>query len=144
MIIGLVGCSNQKEAFQGEARKVYSSTLFRMSMELSEKWCDATYILSAKYKVIAPDEIIKPYNESLKDYTKKGREKWSVEVINQLVNKVGVKDGDTLFFFCGKYYYESMLSWDKLWKAYGWRCEMPFQGLRIGERLKYIKERLHE
>jgi hypothetical protein len=61
--LAVITCKAQKELYECPAEKMYrSSYVFRTQLAFIKKYYDAYVILSAKYGVIFPDQIIKPYS----------------------------------------------------------------------------------
>lgn len=50
-----------------EARELYCSPLIRMERVYAERHRDRWFILSAKCGLVAPERVIEPYDETLKD-----------------------------------------------------------------------------
>jgi cytoplasmic iron level regulating protein YaaA (DUF328/UPF0246 family) len=71
-----------------------ASDLFRKAY----KYCSANYnrvaILSAKYGLLFPDEIIDPYNLTLNDMSSEEVKVWSEKVFKQMASKLDLKTID--------------------------------------------------
>lgn len=67
--IAIVGCGSSKvDVEDGEtvpARDLYDSNYFRLKREYAETCCDDWRILSAKHRLLSPDEEIEDYDASL-------------------------------------------------------------------------------
>lgn len=67
--IALVGCGESKvDVEDGEtvpARDLYDSNYFQLKREYAETCCDEWRILSAKHRLLSPDEEIESYDASL-------------------------------------------------------------------------------
>ena len=63
--ICLVACVSLKDTSKMRAGDIYLSPLFKKAKEYAINNCDRWYILSAKYGLIPPDAIIKPYEKTL-------------------------------------------------------------------------------
>ena len=100
MVIGLVGCGKQKREFPARAGDMYTSPLFKAAFRSGRRNCDVVYILSAKWGLLSPNQIIRPYNVSLGDLTANRREEWGRSV----VDKLNPFPGDVLVFFAGDLY----------------------------------------
>jgi len=104
MKIALIACSKTKTKTKqsGKAKDVYIGKLFQGYYYLAKRECDQIYILSAKYGLLKEDDIISPYNKTLKgarEYTKKV---WSYNVYQNLT-KVISKD-DIIYWYVGMSY----------------------------------------
>ena len=62
--LAILGCTSRKQSFACSAEEMYSvSPLFRLQVEFVKKHYDFWLILSAKYGLLQPQDIIEPYNE---------------------------------------------------------------------------------
>ena len=91
-------------------------------------------ILSSKYALIDPDDLLIDYEDTLTDKTKEERIEWSVRVYNKLL--LLLKSDDEIYFYCGKKY------WFYLHKMIINKKYTPIQNLRIGKLLHYYKANL--
>lgn len=66
------------------ARDMYISTLFKTRYKYAQKMGKKIYIISAKYGLIAPNNIIEPYDITLKDFSSAERKKWAARVVAKL------------------------------------------------------------
>ena len=131
MKIGLVSCAKLKRKVPCEAKKLYISTLFNKALEYSQKNYDRTYILSAKYVLLNPNDIVKPYELTLKEQSDSYIKLWSYNIIKQLEKNHNIKE-DVFYFHCGTYYRKYL----KLKLIH----KNPLLGLRIGKQLKFYKD----
>lgn len=138
MEIGLVSCTKSKKDEASKPKELYmESQLFRKKRNYVEKNHDAWYILSAKHGLLDPDgEPIDPYDETLSGARKERKEKWSGKVFKQMEDE-GLLD-HKLVFHCGKDYSEFLI--EKLDEK-GVEYEIPTEGLGLGEKLKWYKEK---
>jgi hypothetical protein len=134
--VALVGGSPSKLKKSAPARELYTSALFRASYEYAEKTCDAVLIVSAFYGVVAPKAVIRPYDRSLRKYTKSEREHWGVRTIGQLLPSFVLPP--LLVILARKLYTEALLHgahWHNLP-----RPELPLAGIRgCGLRVKWLR-----
>lgn len=132
--ICIVSCTKNKQNYECNAKIMYSkSTLFKKQIELIEKKykCDY-YILSAKYGLLKPDDIIKPYDKSLYKFNKTEFSDWVKKVYNKLILYENIDDTN-IIFFCGNIYRKDIIPYLK-------HYDEPFKGLGIGNQLKKINE----
>ena len=68
--IAIISCKSKKQDYTCSADEMYSpSILYRVQKEYIQKGgYDKFFILSSKYGIIPPEQIIEPYNIQLKDY----------------------------------------------------------------------------
>ncbi len=75
MNVALVACCSKKLTRTVAARDLYVSTLFKKAAAYARTF-DAWYVLSAKYGLVAPDEVIDPYNQTLLKMKRSERQAW--------------------------------------------------------------------
>jgi len=66
----LISCSKSKGGHRDLARNMYVSSLYRKSVMVAEGWGISFSILSAKYGLLNPDDMIEPYDLTLKGASK--------------------------------------------------------------------------
>jgi len=115
------------------ARDLYCSDLFEKSRDFVERQRAQWFILSAKYGLVAPDEVVEPYNETLKDKTADERRRWASEVMQNL--RAHCTPGTTVVFLAGERYREFLVP---ALQELGSSIEIPMEGLRIGEQLGWL------
>ena len=91
------------------------------------------FILSAKYGLVSPNEVIAPYEETLNYFSREDRRAWSMRVFRVLEKKC--PPPRTLIFLAGKKYREDIVA---LSLKVGYRCETPMEGLGIGIQLRWL------
>lgn len=144
----LISCSSKKNKFKTKARNLYSSTLFKLSLEYAEKLDpNKIFILSAKHHLVELDTELEPYDVTLsyvspKELTKKKglkvldkseKKEWGKEVLDQLSQYVDYEK-DEIILLAGNDYYKPLSSKIK-------KSSMKLKG-RIGERLQYLKREI--
>ncbi len=133
----LVSCVKPKLRERAPARELYVSSWFRKARAVVEAEGRRWFILSAKCGLVDPDEVIEPYDKTLKDMPKNERVEWSREVMSALDPSL---DGvDSVVIFAGEKYREFLAP--KL-RERGIAVRVPMEGLKIGEQLRWLNERL--
>ena len=90
MRIGLVGCTKSKLDRAAPARDLYSpSALFRGRLVYVERTCERWYILSAKYGLVAPEDVLEPYDETLVGKPIGFKRTWSLRVMEDIRQALG-------------------------------------------------------
>lgn len=135
MRIALVSCVKSKGMTPAPARDLYTSQLFKGMRRYAESKADAWYILSAKYGVVLPDEVIEPYEQTLNRMTKDERTAWAERVQQSLYGLFPA--GVTVVLLAGERYREGIIPF---LEARGVVIEAPMAGLGIGSQLKWLKE----
>jgi cytoplasmic iron level regulating protein YaaA (DUF328/UPF0246 family) len=136
--IALVACVAVKAKTPCQAKDLYISPWFVKASAYAEKVADAWFILSAKYGLLGPHEIIAPYNETLNRMPATARRAWAAQVFEDL-KAVIAKPGDRIVMLAGKRYREHLV--DPL-QAYGCLVEIPMEGLGIGKQLQWLNQHL--
>ena len=136
--IGLVGCVKDKTAVPQAAKDLYVSALFAGRRSYVERSSDSWWILSAEHGLVHPDEVLAPYNVTLKDVGRLARRSWSNQLLLVIDERIQPRQGDVFEIHAGKEYRESGLV-DGLWDR-GCVVEVPTEGRPIGVQLRFYKE----
>lgn len=133
----LISCVSQKLAVSAKAKDLYTSTLFRLNYAYAQKLQPrAIFILSAKYGLVSPDDMIEPYDMTLNTMSQAARRDWSAKILAQLRLKADIKR--TSFVFLAGERYRQHLAPELP------HHEVPLQGLTIGRQLQRLQEMLHD
>lgn len=138
-IVGLVSCVSRKRLRADEARNLYYSPLFVKARNYVENRCDQWYILSAKYGLVTPTQVIKPYEETLSQKPRVERERWAKRVWGNLHSRL--RSGDRVIIVAGQLYREFLVQ--KIIE-YGCTVEVPMEGLGIGRQLQWLSNHLSQ
>ena len=143
----LISCSATKLDYACKAEEMYSSALFKLSMKYAKTLNPTSiFILSAKYGLVPPAQIIEPYNVTLtKGKAKSGTVvlnksdivEWSKNVMNSLTICSDLEK-DSFLFLAGKDYVEPLLNLNAIQNY----C-LPLLGLKIGKRLNFLKQKIN-
>lgn len=145
MKIILISCASQQGSVKAKAKYLYSSPLFKLSWEYATKQNpDKIFILSGLHYLLDIDKEIEPYDVTLSNVSKAKRKpgqiilsskeklEWGKKIIEQLSNETDLQN-DEFIVLAGQEYIKPIIK-EIL------HCENPLAGLRIGERLKFLKE----
>jgi hypothetical protein len=134
--VALVGCSAAKLKRAAPARELYTSALFRAAYAYADKTCDGVLIVSAFYGVVAPKAVIRPYDRSLRRYSKSDREDWGVRTVGQVLPSFALPP--QLIILAGNVYADALVygaHWHDLPLP-----EQPLTGIRgCGPRVKWLR-----
>lgn len=137
--IGLVACASKKASEPTEARYLYTSPLFRAASTYVSNTCDRWFILSAKHGLVLPDQVIEPYDLTLKDVGQSGRRAWRDRVLAHL-RELGLFGKNaiaaTFELHAGEHYRRQL--------ERPLRATTPLQFMRIGEQLQWYAQRERE
>lgn len=135
MRVALIGCGKQKAARTCAARAMYRSPLFQAALRWAINHCDVAFVLSAKHGLLALDQLIDPYDETLpRDAA--ARAAWGRRVGAQIVGAVGEIEAEVVVLADERY--EQAIHIDDPEWEYHWHT--PLAGLGIGERLAWLKQ----
>lgn len=133
--IGFVACSKTKSTLRLPAAALYTSPLFRKSLLAAIDRSERIYILSAKHGLLRCNDVIEPYDVTLKTMKRSERMAWGVRVGAQLDSVM--QRCDTAVLLCGKEYSVPLeFDLDRLKAA----VESPLGSLSMGARLSLLRE----
>ncbi len=136
MRIALISCGKQKRRGCHPAKDLYISARFLMAMKHASGKFDKVFILSAKHGLLDPEKRIRSYDLELAQLSVEERTSWGRKVAKK-INRTFI--APELTFLCGKLYYETILP--HLDESY---VHTPLEGLRIGQHLRWYRERLEK
>lgn len=129
----LISCSAEKQDKPAPAAEMYVSPLFEKSLSFAKKQqSDNDYIkiLSAKYHLTDLDQVIKPYDLTLKNFSTQQKKDWANKVYSQILDKYSLQF-DRFMFLAGNAYTEHLMS------KFKYKTDV-LEGMRIGERMAYL------
>ncbi len=139
MRIGLVGCTKSKLGHPAPAADLYSpSALFRGRRKFVEQSCERWFVLSAKHGVLAPEEQVHPYDETLVGKSPSDKRQWSTRVLSELEQTLSNIEGVTFEVHAGSDYRNFGLI-DEL-TARGGLVNIPTEGLTQGQQLRFYAQ----
>lgn len=138
-VLHLINCSSRKRDERCEARLLYDkSTLFRYLRDFLEKYGYTPYcILSAKYGLVHPTDVIDPYNVTLKGQSKDAIQMWTDTVIHSI--RTQFPNLEVVHMWTSNDYDDALIP--EL-KRVGITVYTHLKGLGIGCKVKYLKDRI--
>ena len=133
----LVGCVKEKLDRPAAARDLYISPLFAKERAYAERSGAPWFILSAEHGLVAPDELLAPYDLRLSTTPIEYRRAWGARVVKRLVQAVGSLDGTVIEVHAGSAYANPIRA---LLQERGAIVREPLAGLRLGPRLAWYKD----
>jgi len=145
MRVGLISCSSTKLLVPAPARKLYTGRFHVACRDwiTSPGRVDAWAILSAKYGLLMPDEMVKPYDVALATMKQRERDNWAANVRAQILAKWG--PGAIYMILAGGYYRDCVRGmpmvedviahWTELRRLHG----MGRPGMGIGVILRELR-----
>ena len=128
-VIAFVACSKKKTSYKTKARELYQGPLFKKALRYAEQHYLQVYILSAKYGIVDLEEVIAPYDKTLKTMLPKEKTQWADMVKKQMEEK---EIYPPFIFFTGVEYHKYF------------EGEKPLLGLSLGYSLQWFSKRLQK
>lgn len=132
----LVGCGKQKRPLRAAAGELYTGSLFRAARQLVEARSAMWRILSARYGVLRPETVIDPYERRLPTRPSEV-ELWAASAATSLTSDPELRVGFDVVCLAGREYADPVCA---VLEARGVRCMQPLRGMRLGHRLRWLKE----
>jgi hypothetical protein len=132
--IVLVGCVKEKRSVPAAAKDLYVSLLFRKGRAHAEASGAAWFILSAQHGLVAPNEVLAPYDLRLSETSTEYRRAWGARVVARLAEIYGTLDGTTIDVHAGSAYADPIRN---LLTDAGATVREPLAGLTLGHRLAW-------
>ena len=141
----LIACVSQKGDKKAKAKDLYISQLFKSSLAFANKQNpDKIFILSALHHLLDIDKEIEPYNVTLSNVPKAKRKPelkiltqtekiiWGKKVVEQLSEQTDLQN-DKFIILAGQEYIKPIINSIP-------HLTNPLNGLRQGERVKFLNE----
>lgn len=142
-MIGLVSCGAQKLDQPAEARHLYTSPLFRLSLAYAEQHCSRVYVLSAFHGLLDLDRVVAPYNRRLPT-AKRERMAWG----EHIAASIGARHNsdEPIMILAGVDYahpltvgLRTLFGWrDGGYKGWTGDITEPLAGMQVGQRLAWL------
>lgn len=129
----LVSCVAKKLARSAPARELYTSDLFRKMRDLVEARGWPWFILSAKYGLVAPEQVIEPYEKTLNTMRSAERRDWAEGCLGAL--EPHLVDVKSVVFLAGARYREFLVP---ALANRGIEVHVPMARLPIGKQLAWL------
>ena len=131
--IYLVACVARKGLYRAPAQELYTSAWFRKARAYVLKSGAPWFILSDLHGLVRPDEMLDPYDVTLKKAGVAARRAWAERVQSQMEQML--PDADAVVIFAGKDYRQYLEPWLRTRYA---SVEAPMRGLGIGEQQQWL------
>ena len=132
-IICLVSCVWPKRATAALAKDLYRSAWFLKARACAESAGSYWFILSAKYGLVHPDEMIEPYEMTLDTMGVAERRNWSRRVQQQMDERM--PDASLIVVLAGQRYREFLMDY-LVGRAV--TVHVPMAGMRNGQQLSWL------
>jgi hypothetical protein len=131
--IALIACTKSKAGAALPAALLYQSPLFRKSLLYALSNTDRIFILSAKHGVLQMDEVVEPYELSIKDLDTTQRANWISKVTTRLTKLIVASD--TVHLLAGLEYTRPLLP---VFHKIGCRIISPLGNKSLGHRISWL------
>lgn len=138
MTVTLVACAKKKALEPAPAKDLYTSHLFRLARAFAERHGERWFVLSARHGLLAPTQVIAPYNMTLKSYLKRERAQWAQEKVLPTLT-AAAPTGSRIIILAGRTYYEGI---EPELLRLGYAVEVPMRGLDIFKMIQFLKKEL--
>lgn len=139
--VALVMCSDAKMQTQGQAKQVYRGKLARKSLSWAASNCDHAFFLSASLGLVDPNEVIQPYNLSIRTLSSVQKKLWSLSVVSSLVSVFPDSHNYRLLALTSKHYTSPLRG---IAEAVGFSWYSPFTNLGIWKMFEMLDHPLCE
>jgi hypothetical protein len=129
----LISCTQKKVDHPAEARALYASSTFRASIEFCELHSLTYFIISAKHGLLKKDNLIEPYDLSLKNLTREKRNSWAIDILQKL-NSKGIT---TVVALAGADYYKPLMRFYSVSGLINFM--IPMRHLSLGFRTPFLR-----
>ena len=132
----LVSCVKTKRKSAVASADMYISPLFKGMRRYAEKNADAWFILSAEHGVLRTDQVIAPYERSMK-MPERSQVAWAERVNRQLLELLPT--GATVIILAGIPYRKRVVPF---LESHGFTVEVPMFGLKQGLQLRWLNQQI--
>jgi hypothetical protein len=135
MSVAIIPCTNQKSDVAGPAREVWAGAHFQLVLAHAEIHFDWTYVMSYKYGLITPDQLIEPYDLNIKNAAMREKLEWWLKLRTHIAEAAATKPR-IVGVFTGNFERDRFI---REWVRNGVRNVLvPWQGLGIGQRIQQV------
>jgi hypothetical protein len=129
----LVSCVSGKRASPTPAKDLYLSHWFAKARSYVEGTGCPWFILSAKCGLVAPEQVIAPYEQTLNNASTEVRRAWAIQVQGQMDKQLPA--AARIVVLASRRYREFLMDY---LASRASSVEVPMAGLRIGEQLSWL------
>jgi hypothetical protein len=129
----LIACVKTKVEDETRALQLYRSPLFNKSLLHALRAKLRPYVLSAEFGLVSPDQILPPYEKTLKTMGSRAVQQWAKRTGSQLRQLLSPRD--TVHLYAGQDYIKPVLP---ILQTIGCQIQVPIEGA-LGKRLALLK-----
>ena len=131
----LVSCVSKKQTRSAPAGELYVSEWFKKARAYVQAQGVPWFILSAEHGLLDPDRVVTPYEKTLNRISVNERKAWAARVMQQM--DAVLPPAGRVVLLAGARYREFLMDYLKRRAS---TVELPMEGLKIGEQLRWLKE----
>ena len=133
----LVSCVGTKQTNPAQAKDLYQSDWFIKARAYAEAVGSCWFILSAKYGLVHPDDVIEPYEMTLNTIGVTERRDWACHVQGKMDKQM--PDAGRIVVLAGKRYRDFLMDY---LQTRAERVEVPMANLGIGKQKNWLRSQL--
>lgn len=139
----LIGCGKEKSNRQTAACDLYTGPLFTARRRYAEQSRCPWWIVSAKFGLVHPMALIKPYDLTISGLPLVDQAAWQLRTVAQFLDELDDADdlSMTIEMHAGADYSEPLIATLLL---IGIKTTWPVKGMGIGEQLHWYSQRSKE
>lgn len=130
MRIAIIACGKAKIKGKHQAKDLYVGNFFKQCLKVASTKYDAYYIVSAKYGLLKPVDVIEDYDFKLTKLSERQKKQWGFNVAQQ-INQT-IESTNEITFLLGKCYYRYIAPFIK----HKWNAPL------IGIKMCFLKHEL--
>lgn len=131
--LAFVSCAKLKRNSACAAKDLYISSRFKWSRLIAEHHAGCWFILSARHGLVDPNEVVAPYEQTLKAAKVVERREWARRVFEAICHRAPAKS--TILLLAGFDYAGQLVP---LLKGRGHAVSQPLEGLSQGRGLSLL------
>lgn len=138
--LALLSCTKRKLQSAARAVELYSASPgFRLALEYARRHAKHVVILSAKYGAVRPDQLLTPYEETLKGARRARKREWAGQTYAVLRTMPEYQSATSLLWLAGRDYYEDLLA---LVGRDGKASHLPLARMPQGKQRQWLSRQL--
>ena len=135
LVVALAACSSRKLPHVAPARDLYQGQLFKAVRAYVEAKGWPWHILSARYGLVDPDEVLEPYDHVLGDAAA-----WTAGVWQALLRRYSPDRATRFCFFAGKRYRLRLMT--LIHASPPWQACAPLAGYGYAQQVAWLRNGL--
>lgn len=140
----LIACCASKLAHAAPARELYDSDLFKKSLAWAEAGItqdpSSAFVLSAMHGLVPLNDVISPYNQTLRSMSAPTRREWAYSTWKQL--QPYILHDTHVVFLAGRLYRDDLMALMLADGVPAERMKAPMEGLGIGRQKQWLARSL--